>query len=127
MATEQSRDNRSQPDPVVGGLLRRVCWGASALFLAAFAVFESAKYGLPTTAAALAFFALPDLARLAGIRPPGVPYQAVHRVWIPLAVLVGYSFGPIVWPPLFTAGLGWLTRIAVERTFGRGLVVSKRA
>lgn len=127
MATEQSRDNRSQPDPVVGGLLRRVCWGASALFLAAFAVFESAKYGLPTTAAALAFFALPDLARLAGIRPPGVPYQAVHRVWIPLAVLVGYSFGPIIWPPLFTAGLGWLTRIAVERTFGRGLVVSKRA
>ena len=127
MATEQSRDNRSQPDPVVGGLLRRVCWGASALFLAAFAVFESAKYGLPTTAAALAFFALPDLARLAGIRPPGVPYQAVHRVWIPLAVLVGYSFGPIVWPPLFTAGLGWLTRIAVERTFGRGLVVSEHA
>ncbi len=127
MTTEQSRDDRSQPDPVVGGLLRRVCWGASALFLAAFAVFESAKYGLPTTAAALAFFALPDLARLAGIRPPGVPYQAVHRVWIPLAVLVGYSFGPIIWPPLFTAGLGWLTRIAVERTFGRGLVVSERA
>ncbi|MET8003527.1 hypothetical protein [Nonomuraea glycinis] len=127
MTTEQSRDDRSQPDPVVGGLLRRVCWGASALFLAAFAVFESAKYGLPTTAAALAFFALPDLARLAGIRPPGAPYQAVHRVWIPLAVLVGYSFGPIVWPPLFTAGLGWLTRIAVERTFGRGLVVSEHA
>ncbi|WP_327104010.1 hypothetical protein [Nonomuraea glycinis] len=127
MTAEQSRDDRSQPDPVVGGPLRRVCWGASALFLAAFAVFESAKYGLPTTAAALAFFALPDLARLAGIRPPGVPYQAVHRVWIPLAVLVGYSFGPIIWPPLFTAGLGWLTRIAVERTFGRGLVVSEHA
>jgi hypothetical protein len=127
MTAEQSRDDRSQPDPVVGGLLRRVCWGASALFLAAFAVFESAKYGLPTTAAALAFFALPDLARLAGIRPPGVPYQAVHRVWIPLAVLVGYSFGPIIWPPLFTAGLGWLTRIAVERTFGRGLAAGKHA
>jgi len=127
MTTEQSRDDRSQPDPVVGGLLRRICWGALTLFLAAFAVFESAKYGLPTTAAALAVFALPDLARLAGIRPPGVPYQAVHRVWIPLAVLVGYSFGPIVWPPLFTAGLGWLTRIAVERTFGRGLAAGEHA
>ncbi|MGN9786052.1 hypothetical protein ACTMTF_31810 [Nonomuraea sp. ZG12] len=115
----------AQPDPVAGGLLRRICWGAFALFLAAFAVFESAKYGLPTTAAALAFFALPDLARLAGVRPPGVPYQAVHRVWIPLAILVGYSFGPIIWPPLFTAGLGWLTRIAVEQTWGRGLPVGE--
>ncbi|MFE9201276.1 hypothetical protein [Micromonospora sp. NPDC007230] len=66
-------------------------------------------------AAALAFFALPDLARLAGLRAPGLLYQAVHRVWIPLVVLVVYSFGPIVWPPLFTAALGWLARIAVNR------------
>lgn len=99
---------------------RRVAWGAAAVFLAAFAVFESAKYGLPTTAAALLFFALPDAARLAGVRPPGVLHQAVHRAWIPLTVLVVYSFGPLVWPPLFTAGLGWLTRIAIERTTGRG-------
>lgn len=27
--------------------------------------------------------------------------------------------GPVVWPPLFTAALGWLTRIALERTLGR--------
>jgi hypothetical protein len=53
------------------------------------------------------------------------PVQAVHRVGIPLAILVGYSFGPIIWPPLFTAGLGWLTRIAVERTWGRGLPAGK--
>ncbi|MFI6597130.1 DUF4260 family protein [Nonomuraea sp. NPDC050536] len=92
-----------------------------ALLLAAFAVFESVKYGLPTTAATLVFFALPDVARLAGVRPPGWLYQAVHRVWIPLVVLVGYAFGPIVWPPLFTAALGWLTRIGLERAFGRGL------
>ncbi|MEV5412708.1 hypothetical protein AB0K60_28230 [Thermopolyspora sp. NPDC052614] len=32
----------------------------------------------------------------------GVLYQAVHRVWIPVAVLVGYSFGPSVGFP--TAG-----------------------
>ncbi|WP_214324346.1 DUF4260 family protein [Nonomuraea sediminis] len=103
-------------------IARRVAWGALALFLAAFAVFESVKYGLPTTAAALLFFALPDASRLAGIRPPGLPYQAVHRLWIPLVVAVGYSFGPIVWPPLFTAALGWLTRIALDRTLGRGLI-----
>ncbi|TQS20764.1 DUF4260 domain-containing protein [Microbispora hainanensis] len=99
--------------------LRKIGWGALALFLGAFAVFESVKYGVPTTLAALVFFALADIARLAGVRPPGVLYQAVHRVWIPLVVLVAYSFGPIVWPPLFTAALGWLTRIALERTLGR--------
>ncbi|KAB8189467.1 DUF4260 family protein [Nonomuraea phyllanthi] len=103
------------------GRLRRLGWGALALFLAAFAIFESVKYGLPTTVAMLLFFALIDLARLAGVRPPGVLHQALHRVWIPLVVVVAYSFGPIVWPPLFTAGLGWLTRIAVERAFGRGM------
>jgi len=103
------------------GWTKKASWGALALFLIAFAGFESVKYGLPTTAAALVFFALPDLARLAGARPPGLLYQSVHRVWIPLAVVVGYSLGPVVWPPLFTAGLGWLTRIAIDRTLGRRL------
>jgi hypothetical protein len=103
----------------VSGWARAVCWTALALFLAAFAVFESVKYGLSTSAAALMFFALPTLARLARVPPSGVLHQAVHRVWIPLAVLIGYTFGPIVWPPLFTAGLGWLTRIAVDRALGR--------
>jgi hypothetical protein len=99
----------------------RIAWGSLTLLLAAFAVFESQKYGLPTTAAALVSFVLPDLARLVGIRPPGMLYQTVNRVWVPLLVLVGYTVGPIVWPPLFTAGLGWLTRIAFDRTLGRGL------
>jgi hypothetical protein len=109
-----------------GSWPKRIAWGAFALFLAAFAVFESQKYGLPTTAAALVFFVLPDLARLTGIRPPGALHQAVNRVWLPLAVLVGYTFGPIVWPPLFTAGLGWLTRIALDRARGRGLVLADK-
>lgn len=121
MTTESAGDGASRPD-----WPRRAGWGAFALFLLAFAVFESVKYGLPTTAAAMLFFALPDLARLAGVRPPGVLHQAVHRVWIPWAILIGYSFGPIFWPPLFTAGLGWLTRIAVDRTFGRGLASEPR-
>ncbi|HEY8983763.1 MAG TPA: DUF4260 domain-containing protein [Streptomyces sp.] len=103
-----------------GGWPARAAWGALAVLLAAFAVFESQKYGLPTTAAALVFFVLPDLARLTGVRPPGLLHRTVNRGWVPLVILVGYSVGPIVWPPLFTAGLGWLTRIAVDRTRGRG-------
>jgi hypothetical protein len=34
-------------------------------------------------------------------------------------VLIGYTFGPIFWPPLFTAGLGWLTRLAFDRAARR--------
>jgi hypothetical protein len=40
-----------------------------------------------------------------------------RALWIPLVVLVAYTFGPVVWPPLFTAALGRLTRIALERAF----------
>ncbi|MGW0804076.1 DUF4260 family protein [Nonomuraea sp. NPDC002799] len=107
--------------PGVTSWPKRIAWGTLTLFLTAFAIFESQKYGLPTTAAALVFFVVPDLTRLAGIRAPGMLYQVVNRVWLPLVVLVGYTVGPIVWPPLFTAGLGWLTRIALDRTLGRGL------
>lgn len=119
MTTEESRGDASRFIRGVRNGPQRIAWAALAIFLAAFAVFESLKYGLATTAAALAFFALPDIARLVGVRPPGLLYQAVHRVWIPLVVLIGYSFGPIVWPPIFTAALGWFTRIAVNRAFAR--------
>ncbi len=105
--------------PHLAGAVRRTGWAVLALLLAAFAGFESVKYGLPTTIAALVGFASADLARLAGVRPPGVPHQIVHRVWGPLVVLVGYTVAPIVWPPLFTGALAWLTRIALERALGR--------
>ena len=49
---ESSSDNVA---PGVGGVVKRIAWGALTLFLAAFAVFESQKYGLPTTAACPAF------------------------------------------------------------------------
>jgi hypothetical protein len=39
---------------------------------------------------------------------------------VPLIVLVAYAVGPIEWPPLFTAGLGWLTHIALDRAAGYG-------
>ncbi|GCD97333.1 DUF4260 family protein [Embleya hyalina] len=115
---------------------RRGAWGVLALFLAAFAVFESVKYGFATSAAALVFFVLPDLTMFVGagdalrdgthergrLQVRAVPfYNALHRAWVPLIVLVGYSVGPIEWPPLFTAGLGWLTHIAMDRAAGYGL------
>ncbi|MGW1989833.1 DUF4260 family protein [Embleya sp. NPDC001921] len=116
--------------------IRRGAWIALTLFLAAFAVFESVKYGFATSAAALLFFVLPDLTMFIGIKdaardgthqpgrlqPRAVPfYNALHRAWVPLIVLVAYAVGPVVWPPLFTAGLGWLTHIAMDRAAGYGL------
>jgi hypothetical protein len=120
MWSEEPGMSRATPDSARTNWARTACWTVLALFLAAFAVFESVKYGLPTSVAALAFFALPALTRV--VRVPGVLHQAVNRVWIPLAVLIGYSIGPVVWPPLFTAGLGWLTGIAVDRALGRSPV-----
>ncbi|MCX5426508.1 hypothetical protein OHU11_01995 [Streptomyces sp. NBC_00257] len=35
-------------------------------------------------------------------------------------VLIGYTVGPVMWPPLFTAHLGRLTRIAFDRPRGLG-------
>lgn len=102
-----------------GAWVRTGAWGALALFLAAFAVFEAQKYGVPTTAAAVLFFVLPDAAArfAAGHRRV---LALAHNAWLPTAVLVGYTVTPVVWPPLFTAGLGWLTRLAIARTVRRG-------
>lgn len=104
--TTSSVAHRSVPAVALRG-----AWGAPALFLAAFAVFESAKYGLPTTAAALVFFVVPDLFKR---------YRVACIGWLPLAVLVAYTVTPIVWPPMFTAGLGWLARIAIARALRPG-------
>ncbi|WP_020549655.1 DUF4260 family protein [Embleya scabrispora] len=121
---------------VVVRWMRRGAWIVLTLFLAAFAVFESVKYGFATSAAALLFFVLPDLTMFIGakdalrdgahepgrLQPRAVPfYNALHRAWVPLIVLVGYTVSPVVWPPLFTAGLGWLTHIAMDRAAGYGL------
>jgi len=115
--------------------VRRTAWLVLTLFLAAFAIFESAKYGFATTAAAVLFFVLPDLTMLVGagdvarsgthepgrFSPKAVPYyNAMHRAWVPLLVLVAYAVSPIVWPPLFTAALAWLTHITADRAAGYG-------
>ena len=110
---------------------QRIAWAALAVFLLAFVVLEVVNHGVAALVAALLFLIVPDLAMLIGagaggngkLSPTAVPYyNLLHRPWIPLAVLVVYSAGLLgEWVPLFTAGLGWLTHIAVDRAFGYGL------
>ncbi|MFI6284313.1 hypothetical protein ACIBCM_06055 [Streptomyces sp. NPDC051018] len=94
-------------------------WGTLAVLLTAFAIFESAKYGLPTTTAAVLFFLAPDLiTRTTGTH--SIAARIARNGWIPLAVMVFYAFGPIIWPPLFTAALAWETRIVIAQMLRRG-------
>jgi hypothetical protein len=110
--------------------MKRAAWGGLAIFCLAFIVFEVAKHGTAAGVSALAFLVLPDLTMLIGaheggngrLSPRAVPfYNAVHRVWGPMVILVGYVFWPIggVW--VWTAGLAWLAHVAADRAFGYGL------
>jgi hypothetical protein len=111
--------------------IARVAWAALAAFLLAFIALEVIKHGSSALVGALVLLIAPDLTLLVGARtggngklsPKAVPfYNAVHRPWLPLALLVVYSVGALGdWVPLFTAGLGWLAHIAVDRAFGYGL------
>jgi uncharacterized protein DUF4260 len=114
---------------------KRVAWAALAVFLLAFIVLEVMNHGVSALVAALLLLIAPDLTMFIGIgigagaagngklSRKAVPYyNLLHRPWIPLAVLVVYSVGVLGdWVPLFTAGLGWLTHIALDRSFGYGL------
>ncbi|MEV6417911.1 DUF4260 family protein [Kribbella sp. NPDC051718] len=117
--------------PPAGQVAKRVAWAALATFLLAFLVLEVINHGFPALAAAVLFLIVPDLPVLIGastaahgkLAPKAVPYyNLAHRPWIPLAVLLTYSVGVLGdWVPLFTAALGWLTHIALDRTFAYGL------
>ncbi|MEV6877853.1 DUF4260 family protein [Amycolatopsis sp. NPDC051128] len=112
-------------------IAKRVAWAALAVFLLAFIVLEVINHGGPALVAALLLLIAPDLTMFIGagaagdgkLSPKAVPwYNFMHRPWIPLAVLAGYSAGGLGdWVPLFTAGLGWLAHIALDRAFGYGL------
>ncbi|MFC5815403.1 DUF4260 family protein [Nonomuraea harbinensis] len=110
--------------------MRRGAWGGLAIFCLAFIVFEVAKHGGMAWVTAVVFAILPDLTMLVGARkagggrlsPRAVPfYNAAHRAWAPLLLLVGYIFWPIGGVPTWTAGLAWLMHIAADRAFGYGL------
>jgi hypothetical protein len=109
---------------------RRLAWLALGGFCVAFAVFEVAKHGGLALALALVFAIAPDLAMLIGasqklapgqLAPTAVPfYNAVHRVWGPVALMVAsIFFGPGA--ALFTGGLAWLAHLAIDRAAGFGL------
>jgi len=112
---------------------RRAGWLLLGLFCVGFAILESVNHGLPALLMAAGFAIAPDLAMLVGARtahslqrgqlpPAAVPwYNAAHRAWVPLLLLVAYSVSPLNWAPLFAAGLGWLAHIAIDRAAGFGL------
>ena len=108
---------------------RRVAWAALAVFLLAFVALEVINHGGSALAAALLFLIAPDLTLFIGtggngrLAPKAVPYyNFAHRPWLPLAVLIAYSTGALGdWVPLFTAALGWLAHVALDRAFGYGL------
>ncbi|NRQ36729.1 DUF4260 family protein [Nonomuraea sp. NN258] len=111
-------------------VVSRTAWAALAIFLLAFVVLEVVNHGAPALISAILFVIVPDLTLFIGaseggngrLSPRAVPfYNFMHRPWIPLAILVGYSFGPIDWVPLFVMGLAWLLHVAADRAFGYGL------
>ena len=112
---------------------RRAGWLALGLFCVGFAILESVNHGLLALLLAVGFAIAPDLAMLVGVRtahslrrgqlpPAAVPwYNAVHRAWVPLLLLVACTVSPLDWAPLFAGGLGWLAHIAIDRAAGFGL------
>lgn len=108
-------------------MLRRAAYAALAAGLVACTVLEAISHGAgwPAVAGALA----PDLTLLAGggkglargqLHPRAVPaYNAVHRFWGPVALMVVAALAlPAGW---FVAGLAWASHVAVDRAVGYGL------
>jgi hypothetical protein len=111
----------------------RALWLVPALFWTAFAILEGLNHGPAGWAGALLGLAAPDLTMLigadrsagqrrAGLAPRAVPfYNTVHRMVVPLALMVLYVIGPWHPPALFAALCGWMAHIAWDRVFGFGL------
>lgn len=112
---------------------RRTGWLLLGLFCIGLAILEIVNHGPEALGMAAGFAIAPDLAMLVGasgarslqhgqLAPAAVPwYNAVHRAWVPLLLLVVYSVSPLTWAPLFAGGLGWLAHIAIDRAAGFGL------
>ena len=117
--------------PVTAG--RQTGWLGLGLAALAFGGLEVASHGLWALVLLAAAVIAPDLTFLAGLGqareiepgqlpPVAVPwYNAAHRAWVPVLLLVAYAVSPLSWAPLFAAGLGWLAHIAIDRACGYGL------
>lgn len=100
--------------------LRKIAWWVATVFIGGFAIFQSVSYGVVASVAALLFFALPDIARVIRLRKTTILYSALHGPWVPLVFVIAYSLSPLFWAPLFTAGLGWLTRSVLSQALRYG-------
>jgi hypothetical protein len=111
----------------------RALWLVLALFWTAFATLEGLNHGPAGWAGGLIGLVAPDLTMLIGagksagreqgrFAPNAVPfYNTVHRMVVPLAIVVLYTIGPWHLPALFAALCGWMAHIAWHRVFGFGL------
>ncbi|MDH3707111.1 MAG: DUF4260 domain-containing protein [Acidimicrobiia bacterium] len=131
----------TSPDPTLQ--LSWVWLGAWAVLTAA-VTFEVARHGFVQgsgaeiavlTSVAVTFFVAPDLTFLVGIGQPAEPgylprravpwYNAMHRLWVPLAftVVVAATMTPQATSTvaLFVGGLSWMAHITLDRASGYGL------
>src|SRR5687768_15752693 len=107
---------------------RRVAYAALTSLLLTSLVLAVARDG--SWAAALFGAVGPDLALLLGggaglargqLHPRAVPaYNAAHRFWAPVALLIAASAG-LAGPAWLIGGLAWAMHIALDRTVGYGL------
>jgi Domain of unknown function (DUF4260) len=116
--------------PTTRPAIQRLAWLGVLAATTAFAILEVGKHGAGPLALALAFALAPDLPMLIGanrglargqLAPAAVPfYNATHRVWGPLLLLVACTF-LVDSAALFTGGLAWLAHVALDRAVGYGL------
>ena len=120
----------TSPQPMTSPLPRylRPLYGIAGVMLLAGSAAEMALHGGATIWAGLLGVIGPDLAFLAGIGQPNEPgllptravpvYNLVHRLWLPVIMLVAVSFdgrSPGQAAPYVAASLGWLAHISVDR------------
>ncbi len=107
----------------------RLAYGALGLIAAGLAIYLITSRSA-SVVPLIAFAIAPDLPLLLGaapglargqIHPRAVPlYNAVHRVWVPLA-LIAVALLLIRSASWTVAGLAWLAHIAFDRSSGFGL------
>ena len=107
---------------------RRIAYGLVFALLLGATAFGVAEHG--HLGAALAGGLGPDLALLLGagtglakgqLHPRAVPvYNAVHRFWLPIALVAAASIG-LLGVGWLIGGIAWCAHVAMDRTAGYGL------